>query len=368
MIKIIIGALVALATFLFVTTEENRGTDPIEDTPTVDITVIDTTVIENRHQEKPLPQPTYTVTNSDELYSILLNSVNGDIVYIPNNIKLDLTNTLNKIKNKYPPRFEIPEGVTLMSDGARFGQGGAMLFVTDDVKDEVFRINSGAQIIGLRFRGPQKDCNLLGIQAYVSPGDTIIIENCELWGWNEAAIRNRGDLSQSAPKNNMIIRNNYIHDNYFGSGYGIATSFSTFTLAEYNKFKNNRHDISASGKYGCDYTFRYNTNILQWTNQSVNRKSHSVDVHGWPFNANIKPQDRQRNREAGSRIEIYGNHFKDAGDNEVIHIRGIPEFYVKIYDNKFASTNVTPIEQKYIDVSGSENKLEIKNNNFKVKF
>ncbi len=255
-----------------------------------------------------------------------------------------------------------------MGDGKRFGEGGATLYVTDDVKDEVFRINDGARISGLRIRGPNKTADLIGIQAYVSPGDTILIDNCELWGWNQAAIKNRGDSSKFSIKNNMIIRNNYIHDTVFKSGYGIATAFNTFTLVEYNKFKNNKHDISASGKYGCDYKFRYNTNIGQWLNKTVGKKSHSVDIHGWPFDAKIEPKDRKRNREAGSRIEIYGNHFKDSGDNEVIHIRGIPEFYVKIYDNVFASTNVTPIEQKYIDVPDSEKKLEVKNNQYKVKF
>jgi hypothetical protein len=217
-------------------------------------------------------------------------------------------------------------------------------------------------------RGPQKECDLIGVQAYISTGDTILIENCEFWGWNNAAIRNRGDSSKASIKNIMIIRNNYIHDTVFGTGYGVSIAFNTFTLIEYNKFKNNRHDVSASGKHGCDYTFRYNTNILQWLNPNTGKKAHIVDIHGWPFDARIKPEDRKRNREAGSRIEIYGNHFKDSGDNEVIHIRGIPEFYVNIYDNIFASSNATPIEQKYINVSDSKKKMKINNNRFKVKF
>ena len=302
------------------------------------------------------------------MYNLLLKANHGDIIYIPGEINIDLTPTLKKIKNKYPPRFELPPGVTLMGDGIRFGKNGATLFVTDDVKDEVFRINSGAQLIGLKLKGPQKDCSMIGVQTYISPGDTILIENCEFWGWNQAAIKNRGDSSKVSRKNNLIIRNNYIHDTIYKTGYGIATAFNTFTLIEYNKFKNNKHDVSASGKYGCDYTFRYNTNIMQWTNPSVNKKSHSVDVHGWPFDAKIKPVNRKRNREAGSRIEIYGNHFKDSGDNEVIHIRGIPEFYVNIYDNMFASINATPIEQKYTDVPDSKKKMNISNNRFKVKF
>ena len=186
---------------------------------------------------------------------------------------------------------------------------------------------------------------------------------------NNSEIRNNNLTEiRILNSNDCMIENNYIHDTIYKSGYGIATAFNTFTLIEYNKFKNNKHDVSASGKFGCDYTFRYNTNIGQWLNSIAGRKSHSVDIHGWPFDANIKPEDRKRNREAGSRIEIYGNHFKDAGNNEVIHIRGIPEYYVKIYDNEFASTNVTPIEQKYITVSESEKKMEIRNNRYKVKY
>jgi len=366
MIKIIIGILAAAAA-LFLTTPDRdiNGTPEVATDPA---STQDTSAIEYKELSKQALQPTSRATTGVELFEALQNSKSGDAIYIPGQISIDLTPTLVKIKDKYPPRFEIPSGVTLMGDGQRFGVGGATLFVTNDVKDEVFRIQNGARITGLKIKGPKKDCDLIGIQAYISPGDTILIDNCEIWGWNQAAIKNRGDTNKTSNINNMIIRNNYIHDTVNKSGYGIAVAFNSFTLVEFNKFSNNKHDISASGKYGCDYTFRYNTNIKQWLNTTVNKKSHSVDIHGWPFNANIKPEDRKRNREAGSRIEIYGNHFKDSGNNEVIHIRGIPEFYVKIYDNKFASTNVTPIEQKYITVSNSEKKMEIKNNRFKEKF
>lgn len=368
MIKLIIGILAAAVAFVLTTNDVEKNNKPEVDKD-VNASTVDTVVaIEYKTLSKPLPSISKRVTTAADLYTALQNAKSGEAIYIPGQISIDLTGILSKLRNKYPPRFEIPAGVTLMGDGKRFGEGGATLYVTDDVKDEVFRINNGARISGLRIKGPNKTADLIGIQAYVSPGDTILIDNCEMWDWNQAAIKNRGDSSKFSIKNNMIIRNNYIHDTVFNSGYGIATAFNTYTLVEYNRFKNNKHDISASGKYGCDYTFRYNTNIGQWLNKTVGKKSHSVDIHGWPFDATIEPKDRKRNREAGSRIEIYGNHFKDSGDNEVIHIRGIPEFYVKIYDNVFASTNVTPIEQKYIDVPDSEKKLEVKNNQYKVKF
>ena len=366
MLKIIIGILAAATAFVLTTNDgEINKTSEVTTLPP---TTSDTSAIVYKKLLKPIPTPTFSVNNGEELYQALLNAKSGEVIYIPGKISIDLTTTLTKIKNKYPPRYEIPASVTLIGDGQRFGEGGATLFVTNDVKDEVFRMNNGARISGLRIKGPKNDSKLIGIQAYISPGDTILIDNCEIWGWNQAAIKNRGDSSKTSIKNNMIIRNNYIHDTVYKSGYGIATAFNTFTLVEYNKFKNNKHDISASGKYGCDYTFRYNTNIGQWLNPVLNKKSHSVDIHGWPFDARIKPEDRKRNREAGSRIEIYGNNFKDSGNNEVIHIRGIPEYYVKIYDNKFASTNATPIEQKYTDVPDSKKKMNINNNRFKVKF
>jgi hypothetical protein len=366
MLKYIIGILLAAFAFLFTNNDEEINV-PV-DKHEVDSTAIRISDIEYNSIPKPLPRPTMHINTADDLYQSLLSAKLGDAIYIPGNISIDLTPTLIKFRNKYPPRFEIPSGVTLMGDGTRFGENGATLFVTDDVKDEVFRINSGARITGLKIKGPKNDSKLIGIQAYTTPGDTIIIDNCELWGWNQAAIKNRGNTDKTSGKNNMIIRNNYIHDTTYKSGYGIATAFNAFTLIEYNKFKNNKHDVSASGRYGCDYTFRYNTNIGQWLNPTVNKKSHSVDIHGWPFDANIKPENRNRNREAGSRVEIYGNHFKDPGNNEVIHIRGIPEFYVKIYNNKFASNNVTPIEQKYINVPDSQKNMEIWNNIYKVKF
>ena len=58
-----------------------------------------------------------------------------------------------------------------------------------------------------------------------------------IWGWNNAAIRNRGDSSKLSLRNNMIIRNNFIHDTVFGTGYGIASAFNSYTLIEYNKFE-----------------------------------------------------------------------------------------------------------------------------------
>jgi len=366
MLKYIIGILLAAFAFIFTNNDEEFNVQVDKDE--IDSTVIRISDIEYKRIPKLLPRVTKQINNADDLYKSLLSAKSGDAIYIPGNISIDLTPTLIKIKNNYPPRFEIPAGVTLMGDGTRFGENGATLFVTGDVKDEVFRINSGGRITGLKIKGPKNNIKLIGIQAYISPGDTIIIDNCELWGWNQAAIKNRGNADKTSAKNNMIIRNNYIHDTIYKSGYGIASAFNTFTLIEYNKFKNNKHDVSASGKYGCDYTFRYNTNIGQWLNPTVNKKSHSVDIHGWPFDANIKPEDRNKNREAGSRVEIYGNHFKDSGNNEVIHIRGIPEFYVKIYNNKFASNNATPIEQKYIDVPDSKNNMDIKDNQYQVKF
>ena len=285
MLKIIIGIFAAVAAAIFITTQDvdiKETNDEsiaiqIEEIDTSGIEEIDTSGIEFKKLSKPRPLITNTVTNSDELYDVLSKANNGDVIYIPGQIKVNLTPTLKKIKNKYPPRFEIPAGVTIMGDGERFGENGATLYITDDVKDEVFRLNEGVNVIGLRIKGPGIDCDLVGLQAYISPEDTIIIENCEIWGWNNAAIRNRGDSTKLSLRNNMIIRNNYIHDTIFGTGYGIATAFNSYTLIEYNKFSNNRHDVSASGKYGCDYTFRYNTNILQWTNQKTGKKAHIVD-------------------------------------------------------------------------------------------
>jgi len=321
-----------------------------------------------KYQQISPPEPTITITNGNGLLEALLIAKSGDVIYIPGQILVDLTPALQKIKNLYPPRFEIPSGVTLMGDGTRFGQDGATIFVTEDVNDEVFRIYSGARITGLKIKGPQNDSELIGIHAYNSPGDTIIIDNCELWGWNLAAVRNRGDSTNNSIKNNMIIRNNYFHDNVHNSGYGIATAFNTYTLIEYNQFKNNKHDISSAGKYGCDYIFRYNISVMQWLNPILMEKGCSVDIHGWPFDENIEPNIRKKNRQAGSRVEIYGNHFKDEGNYEVIQIRGIPEFYVQIYDNSFASTNINPIEQKYIDVPPNQKNVELNDNKYRVKF
>lgn len=287
--------LVFIMIFILIFSDCNLENIKIGEIGSPTIQTTDTSEIEYKKLSKSYPKPNTSVNTSEELLNALSRAKYGDVVYISGTKSIDLTPSLKKIKSSKVPRFEIPAGVTLLGDGERFGENGATLLVTDDVKDEVFRLNKGANVIGLKIKGQNKDCDLIGLQAYISPEDTIFIENCEIWGWNNAAIRNRGDSNKVSLRNNMIVRNCYIHDNVFGTGYGISTAFNSYTLIEYNLFSDNRHDVSASGKYGCDYTYRYNINILQWTNPKTGKKAHIVDVHGWPFDAKIKPEDRKRN-------------------------------------------------------------------------
>ncbi|MFC1528199.1 hypothetical protein ACFL5D_05605 [Candidatus Neomarinimicrobiota bacterium] len=150
MLKIIIGIFAAVAASIFITTQDVDIKETNDESIAIQIEEIDTSGIEFKKLSKPRPLITNTVTNSDELYDVLLKANNGDVIYIPGQIKVDLTPTLKKIKNKYPPRFEIPAGVIIMGDGERFGENGATLYITDDVKDEVFRLNEGVNVIGLR--------------------------------------------------------------------------------------------------------------------------------------------------------------------------------------------------------------------------
>ena len=85
MLKIIIGILAAAAA-IFITSEDVDIKETNEGPIVIQNEELKIPEIEYKKVSKPLPSPTNTVTNSDNLYNLLVKAKKGDVIYIPREI------------------------------------------------------------------------------------------------------------------------------------------------------------------------------------------------------------------------------------------------------------------------------------------
>lgn len=268
---------------------------------------------------------TYLVKSRDELLSALKKSKSGEVVYVVDGAKIDLT---------FFSKIEIPEGVTLASGRGRDGSSGGLIYTTQERTFCMFKTGGGGvRVTGLRLRGPEpnrkiKELNELARKdphAYKnypsSRGIWVLdrdceIDNCELWAWSAAAIAIWPGGSD------CYIHHNYIHHcQRQGLGYGVAVSLKpkeVATVIERNVFDWCRHCIASPGFEGCSYE-AHNNIVLG------NSSSHSFDMHG--------QRDAKRDMFiAGTSINIHHNTFK-AIKYPAIMIRGCPTKQALIHHN-----------------------------------
>ncbi|WP_160152923.1 VCBS repeat-containing protein [Microbulbifer sp. ALW1] len=269
----------------------------------------------------------------EQLLKILPSANWGDIIYIADDVKIDLTGKWN---------ITVPPGVTLASGRGREGSLGALLMTTERAKKPLFEITgSHTRITGLRLQGPtvisdfDEQCEMdeaTGISAE-NGGETALfshiqIDNNEMWAWPHRAINVTGTLDAHIHHNHIHHNRRHENDSGCGShglGYGVSAS-SGSSLIEANLFNHNRHDIASTGLPGSSYEARYNVVV-------EGSMDHNFDVHGC--------QDRPTHtdcREApflsGEFISVHHNTFWDKGDNAVV-IRGIPSQGGEVHDNRF---------------------------------
>lgn len=277
----------------------------------------------------PVTNGDYEVTNLEELLDALSRAKAGQVVFIPDEISIDLT-TRVFIEALV---LEIPAGVTLAGNrGDQGSKGGMLLSKALDTPLMIQTKGPGVRISGLRIQGPNPDRHLEHHKRSFGPGGLgrdyyykfpvsrgivteypdLIVDNCEI-----AAFSGSGVFLKKGTGHH--IHHNFIHQcQYNGLGYGVSHAAAS-SLIEYNLFNENRHSIAGTGVSGCGYIARHNIEL------GISL-SHCFDMHGG--------RDRKDNTDiAGTSMEIYNNTFY-APQTSVV-IRGVPEDKCEIHHNWF---------------------------------
>lgn len=214
----------------------------------------------------------------------------GQVVFINNDVDLDLFPV-------YENRIKIKGGVTIAGgrDALTNSGGRIKVIVPDDTLPGHYifeAIGDNVRISGLRIQGPFEDrgTQTRSRSGIISDGYSIEVDNCELYGFPEAAVYIlNGDGN---------IHHNYFHHNQGeGLGYGVSISGGS-ALIEANVFDWGRHAIAAGSTPGIspNYEARYNIFLK-------NFYSYPVDVHG------DLDENMHCTGDAGGSIIVHHNSF-----------------------------------------------------------
>lgn len=280
------------------------------------------------------PQCMTVVSTAPELIDALAAAQSGDIVYVADDARIDLTDHGDHC---------IPGGVWLAGGRGINGAAGGLLYAQQALRPMLKTCGDSIRVTGLRFLGndpnqcppeypnncPQadntggvncRDCTSPSIGVIVENATDIEFDNNEMAGWAHAAIyaRNTTDLH--------IHHNDIHHTQRQGLGYGVVLmrggSDVVDTLVEHNRFDYNRHAIAGSGERGQSYIAR--NNLVE-----RHANGHVFDMHG--SNENVDDGTQW----AGTHIEIYDNTVL-VDDQYTMVIRGRPEEGAWLYDNCLA--------------------------------
>lgn len=288
----------------------------------------------------------YIAENTAAFIANLSIATTGQTIYIPDDASINLT-------GYYGDTIRIPAGVTIASDRGYNGAAGGRIFQlrlpTDPdnyplEKMSLLYVNgSNVRITGLRIEGPDKTtastddsgnsdtyCKI-GILNNVYDG--FVVDNCELYGWSNAAIRinstndtiaSQGLLDTELGSSIANIHHNYIHHNQaIGLGYGVAVLRSV-ALVKGNVFNHNRHSVTSQGIPGSGYEATYNVEV----DNVIDNYAAVFDVHGYPSTGLT----------AGTRYRIEHNTILHNKAINVV-VFGNPELNSVIGYNSFQNCN-----------------------------
>ena len=265
-------------------------------------------------------EATYVVSDKAGLLSALSKATPGQVVYIDDSARIDLTGNKNIL---------IPAGVTLASGRGKDGSQGALLYITTESgqtlseSSALFWANgANVRVSGIRLQGPSgaTDTPLYARGIWSKyPGFTV--DDCEIYNFPHAGIVVAGGATSSK------IAHNYIHNNQKGGwGYGVVLGAGdAVATIQGNLFDYDRHHIASGGTSGNIYTAQYNT-VLEHDGGG-----HSFDVHGG--------HDRYDGTSvAGTSIKIDHNTFMETYYRNIV-IRGVPQQGAWIYNNWFYNSD-----------------------------
>jgi hypothetical protein len=297
---------------------------------------------------KLVTEPDYLVHGIEELRVALKDATTGQVVYVPHGVEIDMTVWVRACDEK----LVMPCGVTLAGSRGVDGSPGGLIYSDEFATQPLIEVGEGVRVTGLRIGGP--DCKVrhdetmtlyhnpdvthdgggyysfpvsTGVETK-SPG--LVVDNCELWGWSNAAIATKPGASsvrRSTAKQAHFVglhvhHCDIHHCQHAGLGYGVLPHGAD-ALIEMNRFDYMRHAIAGSGIPGTAYEARYNVHGAHST-------SHCFDMHGSEEN-NVTVDGRSI---AGEWIRIHHNTFM-APDMAAIGIRALPRNTCEIHHNWF---------------------------------
>ena len=285
-----------------------------------------------------VPRRDVTVRTPDELIAALKKARTGQVVYVADEAKLDLTPVVRAGKTP----LLIPGGVTLASGRGRArdagdageASAGALIFSEELKTSPLFRTaGAGVRVTGLRLRGPDPEIRAAELSRRLREGGhklyyafptsdglqcghpKLEVDNCELSGWSHAGVFLRKGATAAR------VHHNHIHHcRRYGLGYGVCLDRAD-AFIEANRFDDCRHHIAGTGRPGTSYEAR-------WNLVGPHANGHSFDMHGG--------RDRKDGTDvAGTWIRIHHNTFRAVRVPAVV-IRGRPEQLAEIHHNRFA--------------------------------
>gem|GEM_PF-2028728 len=279
------------------------------------------------------------VSTRAQLESALASASPGEVIYIEDDARIDLTGA----------ELKIPGNIWLASGRGQNGKPGALLY-SEDIRRPLIRIQgSDVRITGLRILGHEptqcpveypdactqpdrtggtncRDCTRTTIGILARGHDRVEIDNNELAGWSSSAVTVR-DAADA-----HIHHNDIHHTQRQGLGYGVVLGGDlgeeVDVLIEWNRFDYNRHAVAGSGEPGQDYTARHNL-VEEHAN------GHVFDMHGEAENG-VGPQ--VDSPYAGGELLIHDNIVLVPNYYTLV-VRGRPEHGSYLYNNCLARTS-----------------------------
>jgi len=280
----------------------------------------------------------FIVSTTSQLVSALNSAQPGDIIWVEENANIDMSGRTTTIR----------AGVTLASNRGEDGSDGGRIYQTS-AGSRLFTIGGqNVRITGLRLEGPQMGTSASGstnVGIYTSYRN-LEVDNCEIFGWGNAAIGIVG-TGGSDMKTGAYIHHNYIHHNQVaGLGYGVCLSSGGVALIEANYFDYCRHAITGAGMPGDGYEACYNICGPNW----ISTSPHNFDMHGTASGSGTI---------AGNTIKIHHNTFMGTTSQmpTCIAIRGVPRDGAYIDHNWFYFTRDAPVWQ-----TGGKSSISMTNN------
>jgi len=198
--------------------------------------------------EKGIKRTFDVTTYEPDFYDALKTAKRGDIIYIPGDAVVDITDF--KLTDFPKSNLTVAAGVTIASDrGLNGSRGGVIKFnILHPSASGMFRLLDDVRLTGLVLQGmdPAEDHPggaYTQTECAVIEGDNVQIDNCEVSGFSAAGF-------VSASGKNHRIHHNYFHHIRGVKGGAALRVEGGQAQADHNLFSNVRHAAVRAGEGG----------------------------------------------------------------------------------------------------------------------